>query len=197
MRYINSCKVICASKYFNDKEMNILYDKGVRFFGENRVDELIEKKEKIRKKDIEWHFIGHLQRNKAKKIINEIDVLHTVDSLKLLQEIQKHRNNTLDCLIQINLTNEKQKNGILIDEFPSFFNQAKKYDKINIIGLMTIGKNKDLETTRKIFSKLKSISKKYNLNELSMGMTEDFQIAIQEGSTMIRLGSYFKKLLKE
>jgi pyridoxal phosphate enzyme (YggS family) len=197
MRYINSCKVICASKYFNDKEMNILYDKGVRFFGENRVDELIEKKEKIRKKDIEWHFIGHLQRNKAKKIINEIDVLHTVDSLKLLQEIQKHRNNTLDCLIQINLTNEKQKNGILIDEFPSFFNQAKKYDKINIIGLMTIGKNKDLETTRKIFSKLKSISKKYNLNELSMGMTEDFQIAIQEGSTMVRLGSYFKKLLKE
>lgn len=197
MRYINSCKVICASKYFDYKEMNILYDKGVRFFGENRVDELIEKKEKIRKKDIEWHFIGHLQRNKAKKIINEIDVLHTVDSLKLLQEIQKHRNNTLDCLIQINLTNEKQKNGILIDEFPSFFNQAKKYDKINIIGLMTIGKNKDLETTRKIFSKLKSISKKYNLNELSMGMTEDFQIAIQEGSTMIRLGSYFKKLLKE
>jgi pyridoxal phosphate enzyme (YggS family) len=197
MRYINSCKVICASKYFNDKEMNILYDKGVRFFGENRVDELIEKKEKIRKKDIEWHFIGHLQRNKAKKIINEIDVLHTVDSLKLLQEIQKHRNNTLDCLIQINLTNEKQKNGILIDEFPSFFNQAKKYDKINIIGLMTIGKNKDLETTRKIFSRLKSISKKYNLNELSMGMTEDFEIAIQEGSTMIRLGSYFKKLLKE
>tara|TARA_B100001939_G_C16946267_1_gene620493 strand:+ start:4644 stop:5237 length:594 start_codon:yes stop_codon:yes gene_type:complete len=197
MRYINSCKVICASKYFNDKEMNILYNKGVRFFGENRVDELIEKKEKIRKKDIEWHFIGHLQRNKAKKIINEIDVLHTVDSLKLLQEIQKHRNNTLDCLIQINLTNEKQKNGILIDEFPSFFNQAKKYDKINIIGLMTIGKNKDLETTRKIFSRLKSISKKYNLNELSMGMTEDFEIAIQEGSTMIRLGSYFKKLLKE
>ena len=100
-------------------------------------------------------------------------------------------------MIQINLTKEKQKNGILIDEFPSFFNQAKKYDKINIIGLMTIGKNKDLETTRKIFSKLKSISKKYNLNELSMGMTEDFQIAIQEGSTMIRLGSYFKKLLKE
>ena len=197
MRYINSCKVICASKYFNDKEMNILYNKGVRFFGENRVYELIDKKEKIRKKDIEWHFIGHLQRNKAKKIINEIDVLHTVDSLKLLQEIQKHRNNTLDCLIQINLTNEKQKNGILIDEFPSFFNQAKKYDKINIIGLMTIGKNKDLETTRKIFSRLKSISKKYNLNELSMGMTEDFEIAIQEGSTMIRLGSYFKKLLKE
>ena len=196
MRYINSCKVICASKYFNDKEMNILYNKGVRFFGENRVDELIEKKEKIRKKDIEWHFIGHLQRNKAKKIINEIDVLHTVDSLKLLQVIQKHRNNTLDCLIQINLTNEKQKNGVLIDEFPSFFNQAKKYDKINIIGLMTIGKNKDLETTRKIFSRLKSISKKYNLNELSMGMTEDFEIAIQEGSTMIRLGSYFKKLLK-
>ena len=149
------------------------------------------------KKAIEWHFIGHLQRNKAKKIINEIDVLHTVDSLKLLLEIQKHRNSTLDCLIQINLTKEKQKNGILIDEFPSFFNQAKKYDKINIIGLMTIGKNKDLETTRKIFSKLKSISKKYNLNELSMGMTEDFQIAIQEGSTMIRLGSYFKKLLKE
>ena len=74
--------------------MNILYDKGVRFFGENRVNELIEKKEKIRKRDIEWHFIGHLQRNKAKKIINEIDVLHTVDSLKLLQEIQKHRNNT-------------------------------------------------------------------------------------------------------
>ena len=197
MRYINSCKVICASKYFDYKEMNILYDKGVRFFGENRVDELIKKKEKIRKKDIEWHFIGHLQRNKAKKIINEIDVLHTVDSLKLLLEIQKHRNSTLDCLIQINLTKEKQKNGILIDEFPSFFNQAKKYDKINIIGLMTIGKNKDLETTRKIFSKLKSISKKYNLNELSMGMTEDFQIAIQEGSTMIRLGSYFKKLLKE
>ena len=174
MRYINSCKVICASKYFDYKEMNILYDKGVRFFGENRVDELIKKKEKIRKKDIEWHFIGHLQRNKAKKIINEIDVLHTVDSLKLLLEIQKHRNSTLDCLIQINLTKEKQKNGILIDEFPSFFNQAKKYDKINIIGLMTIGKNKDLETTRKIFSKLKSISKKYNLNELSMGMTEDF-----------------------
>ena len=197
MRYINSCKVICASKYFDNKEMDILYDKGVRFFGENRVDELLKKKEKIRKKDIEWHFIGHLQRNKAKKIINEIDVLHTVDSLKLLQEIQKHRNNTLDCLIQINLTNEKQKNGILIDEFPSFFNQAKKYDKINIIGLMTIGKNKDLETTRKIFSRLKSISKKYNLNELSMGMTEDFEIAIQEGSTMIRLGSYFKKLLKE
>ena len=197
MRYINSCKVICASKYFDYKEMNILYDKGVRFFGENRVDELIKKKEKIRKKDIEWHFIGHLQRNKAKKIINEIDVLHTVDSLKLLLEIQKHGNSTLDCLIQINLTKEKQKNGILIDEFPSFFNQAKKYDKINIIGLMTIGKNKDLETTRKIFSKLKSISKKYNLNELCMGMTEDFQIAIQEGSTMIRLGSYFKKLLKE
>ncbi len=187
--------IICASKYFSPEQLRIIYQKGYHDFGENRVQVMLDKVDSLNDLDITWHFIGHLQSNKVKDIINHIDYLHTLDRLSVAKEIQKYRTGKIKCLIQLNLTEEPQKSGIYIDKLDQFLLEIKKYDKIELVGFMTMGKDQDEVETEEAFKKMYQLSMKYHLPLLSMGMTEDYQLAIKHHATHLRIGRKFYELL--
>ena len=181
----------------NKSILNILeaYNNGHRIFGENKVQELVKKAESL-PKDINWHMIGHLQSNKVKFIAPFISLIHTVDSFKLLKEINKRayqNNRIIDCLLQVHIATEKSKFGFNIDEIDNILERSNIFKNIKIKGLMGMAsftENKiqikqEFKTLEKIFSRIK----KEKQIILSMGMSNDYEIAIQEGSNMIRIGS--------
>ena len=188
--------IICASKYFDDQQLRIIYDKGYHDFGENRVQLLKDKIENLKDLNIRWHFIGHLQSNKVKEMINDIDYLHTLDRMSLAKEIQKHANHKIKCLIQMNLTEEPQKSGLYLDKLAQFLLEIKKYDKIELVGFMTMGKDEDDKKTEEVFKKLYDLSVKYDLPMISMGMTNDYELAIKHHATHLRIGRKFYELLQ-
>jgi hypothetical protein len=171
------------------------YTAGQRIFGENKIQEMTEKWEQM-PKDIQWHMIGHVQTNKVKFMAEYVSLIHGVDSLKLLEEInkqaQKH-NRVIDCLLQIYIAEEETKFGLDEKELEELVKQVqnKKLENIRIVGLMgmaTFTENK--EQIKKEFLHLKSIfDKTKSLSILSMGMSGDYQLAIECGSTMVRIGS--------
>jgi pyridoxal phosphate enzyme (YggS family) len=147
---------------------------------------------------LKWHLIGNLQRRKVKSIINEIDFFHALDSLKLAEEIQKRVNQSLDCFVEVNVSGEESKHGISPEELLPFVESLAALTKINIVGLMTMApKDASVQQIRKVFRTLKELRdlvqmKKFShapCTELSMGMSQDFQLAIEEGATFIRVGT--------
>ncbi|MDO9628565.1 MAG: YggS family pyridoxal phosphate-dependent enzyme [Acholeplasmataceae bacterium] len=195
MNFNESVTVICASKYFNTEEMRKLYQKQVFHFGENRVQDMLKKMDELIDLNITWHFIGHLQTNKVKDIINKIDYLHTLDRISLAESIQKYASKVLKCFVQVNLTNEDQKSGINPNNLSQFLIDIRKYDKIEVIGLMTIGKDNDLVATEHAFRMLDSLANEHHLNYRSMGMTSDYELAIKHHATHLRIGRKFLELL--
>lgn len=191
----NQAKVICASKYFDASQIRKLYQKGVRDFGENRVQDMLKKMDELSDLHVTWHFIGHLQTNKVKDMINKIDVLHTLDRMSLADVIQKYRKKPLPCFVQVNTTDEDQKSGLKVDNLDQFLIEIKKYDKIEIIGLMTMGKDQDDLKTDQAFQLLDELASKYHLPYRSMGMTEDYELAIKHHATHLRIGRKFKELI--
>lgn len=191
----NQYEVICASKYFNADEIIKIYQQGYHHFGENKVQDMLKKIDMLEDYPITWHFIGHLQSNKVKDMINKIDLLHTLDRISLAKEINKHRMSKLDCLIQLNISKEEQKSGIFIENIDEFLLEIKKYDKINIVGFMTMGVLNDPIKTEEIFIKLDALKQIYGFKYASMGMTDDYLIAIKHHATHIRIGRLFKSLL--
>lgn len=187
--------IVCASKYFSAEEMRKIYTLGYHDFGENKVQDFLQKKAMLSDLDITWHFIGHLQTNKVKSMINEINFLHTLDSIHLAETIQKYREIPLNCFIQLNLTEEDQKSGVLAANLDHFMNEMKKYDKIKPVGFMTMGKLDDPKKTAYAFELLSSLAQSYHLPFKSMGMTDDYDIAIKYQSTHLRIGRKFKELL--
>lgn len=185
--------LVAATKYVDSSEMRNLFKNGVTNFGENRVDAFLNKYEDLKDLNITWHFIGHLQRNKAKEVINKIDYLHSLDSLKLADEIEKYRERPLPTFVEVSINLEENKNGVPYYELEDFIKSLLKYKKIKLVGLMmmTIKISEDKENQ---FAKLVELKKKIekNLNikipYLSMGMSEDYLEAIKEGATHIRLG---------
>jgi len=176
------------------------YDAGSRDFGENKVQELIEKYE-VLPKDIRWHMIGHLQRNKVKYIVDKVALIHSVDSLRLAETIEheaaKH-NVTIPVLIEVNVAQEESKFGLKTEEVLSLVESVATFPHIHIEGLMTIAPYvEDPEENRGIFRQLKKLSvdiaakniNNVNMSVLSMGMTGDYQVAVQEGATMVRVGT--------
>lgn len=186
---------ICASKYFDVLQMRKLYDKGVRHFGENRVYDMLNKMDELNDLDITWHFIGHLQTNKVKDMINRIHFLHTLDRISLAEAIQKYADHPVQCFVQVNLTDEDQKSGISPDKVDQFLIEIKKYDKIEIIGLMTIGKDQDDQKTDEAFQHLDELAKKYGLPYRSMGMSNDYELAIKHHATHLRIGRKFLEMI--
>ncbi|SCJ14498.1 Predicted enzyme with a TIM-barrel fold [uncultured Clostridium sp.] len=175
------------------------YDIGQRDFGENKVQDLIAKKE-VLPKDIRWHFIGKLQTNKVKYLVNNVHLIHSLSSIKLLGKIESEfgKNNlSADVLIQINIGREESKSGIYEEELEDMIKAVENCNHVNVKGLMVIiPKGTDEENryyfnkTKKIFDNLKDRKlKNISMQVLSMGMTNDYKIAIQEGATMIRVGS--------
>ena len=206
---VQECKeknvtLVAVSKTKPVEDILELYNLGQRDFGENYVQELIEKEKQL-PKDIRWHFIGHLQTNKVKQIISFVHLIHGVDSLKLLQEINKESqkiNKITNCLLQIHIAEEETKFGLDEDELNEIIRQFGNsiMKNINIVGLMGMATNtNDEEQIHKEFKHLKSLQEKLStancpLSILSMGMTADYKIAIEEGSNMIRVGSLFLEI---
>ena len=175
------------------------YEYGQRVFGENKIQELVEKHNKL-PKDIEWHMIGHIQRNKVKYMAPFVSLIHSADSYRLIKEINKQgkiNNRVINCLLQIKIASEESKFGFTEKEATDFLNSDEyvSFKNIKIVGLMGMATFTDDQ--RKIdqeFNKLKIFYKKVNrsnseINVLSMGMSDDYPIAIRSGSTMIRIGS--------
>ena len=194
--------VVAASKYVDIDDMKHLLDAGIKDFGENRVDSFLEKYEQLKDLPIKWHFIGHLQRNKAKEVINKIEYLDSLDSLKLAELIQKDRLSPLKCLIEVSINLEENKNGVPYFELENFIKELQKYPKIQIMGLMMMSiRYSDEQALRQQFYKLRALrdemEQKLNIKlpYLSMGMSEDYKEAIEEGATHIRLGRILFNLL--
>jgi pyridoxal phosphate enzyme (YggS family) len=191
--------LIVVTKTYSPAKIMQAYDAGQKIFGENKVKEMLEKYEAL-PKDIEWHFIGHLQTNKVKYIASFVKLIHSVDSLKLLQEINKQglkNNRVIDCLLQIYIAREKTKFGMDQKEAEDLLlsEAFKKLHSIRIIGLMGMATNTDnIEQVRNEFRTLKTFydklqNRNHNIQTLSMGMSSDYTVAIEEGSNMIRIGS--------
>lgn len=186
--------LVAATKYGNKDDILELFNHGVKNFGENRVDAFLTKHEQFKDYiEIKWHFIGHLQRNKVKFMINKIDYLHSLDSLELAKMIDKLRERPLDTFIEVSINLEENKNGVPYYEAEQFINNIKQYQNIHIVGLMMMAiKGSDDTTTQ--FKKLRllrdELETKCNIKlpYLSMGMTDDYKEAILEGATHIRLG---------
>jgi pyridoxal phosphate enzyme (YggS family) len=194
--------LVAVSKNRPSEEIKELYDLGQRDFGENYVQELVEKYEAL-PKDINWHFIGHLQSNKVKYIAPFVSLIHGVDSFKLLKEINKQgekNHRVIDCLLQVYIAQEETKFGMNEDELDDIFGSAelKELKNIKIAGLMGMASfTENEEIIRNEFRYLKTLFHSYNnltiaccqLSIVSMGMSADYKIAIEEGSNMVRIGS--------
>lgn len=201
--YPEKVKLVAVSKYSSPEEIIEAYNLGVRIFGENKVQSLMEKKEFFQEKniyDISWDFIGNLQSNKAKYICDFVRLIHSVNKLSLAEEINKRAmiaNKKVDVLLEINVLGEESKDGYLLENLKKDSEKLTKIENINIIGLMTMAPFTENEgILRNAFVKLRKIRDILNievfdnrLTELSMGMTNDYKIALEEGATIIRIGS--------
>jgi pyridoxal phosphate enzyme (YggS family) len=196
--------LVAVSKTKPIQDLEEAYDAGQRHYGENKIQEMTEKWETL-PKDIKWHMIGHTQRNKVKYMAPYVHLIHSVDSPRLLKEINKQAKNNdrvIDCLLQIHIAEEESKFGFDEAELVDLLNDEafKEYENIQIKGLMGMATfTDDKEQVRKEFKNLAQLFKKikqdqllgsrHDFTELSMGMTGDYEIALEEGSTMVRIGS--------
>ncbi|MGM0499519.1 MAG: YggS family pyridoxal phosphate-dependent enzyme [Bacillota bacterium] len=195
-------KLLAVSKKHSFEEVKILNQAGVKFFGESRVQELEEKNENLLSDDIEidWHFVGHLQRNKVKYLMRmeNCRMIQSIDSLRLAKEVNKRakkNDRKIPILVEINISGDENKFGIKPEKAEEFLNKIINLDFLQIEGLMTILPYlDDSEKLRSYFKKMKKLFDKLSdevisLNELSMGMTNDYQIAVEEGATIVRVGT--------
>lgn len=190
----NVC-VVAATKYVGPDEMRDLYKHNVCNFGENRVDSFLAKYEALKDLDVKWHFIGHLQRNKCKQIINKIDYLHSLDSLELAKMIDKLRDKPLNCFIEVSINLEENKNGVDYHNIDQFMEEVLKYKNINVVGFMMMAIKNDNEDNLKeqflaLYNLKNRVEKDFNIKlpYLSMGMSDDYKEAIMAHTTHVRLG---------
>ena len=188
--------VVAATKYVDSNDIRELYKHNVKNYGENRVDAFLKKYDELKNlSDIKWHFIGHLQTNKAKDVINKIDVLESLDSLKLASIIEKERTTPLDTFIEVSINLEENKNGVNYKEINQFMESVLKYKKVHVVGFMMMAikgdKDEDILKQFKALKYLKErVEKDFNINlpYLSMGMSDDYKEAIKASTTHVRLG---------
>lgn len=215
LKYVNErIQKSCLKAWRDEKEVTLIavsktkpvsdlmeaYQEGCREFGENKVQELVDKYE-VMPKDIHWHMIGHLQTNKVKYIVDKVTMIHSVDSIKLAREISKEAQKkqvTVSILIEVNVAGEESKFGVSMEEAEPLIRKIALLDGIKICGLMTIAPYvEDEEKNRQYFADLKQLSvdiatkniDNVNMNVLSMGMTGDYAVAIEEGATYVRVGT--------
>ena len=183
-------QVVVASKYIDATQIQALSTLGLHDFGENRVDALLQKYEILKEDDnIRFHFIGHLQSNKAKLVANKIVCLHSLDSLKVARLLQEELRHPLDCYVELHLTDNEAKSGVKESDLASFLDGLQAYPKINVIGFMAMSdRGMDDNQKRAVFAHAKALADLYGLPKLSMGMSDDYLLAIEEGATTLRLG---------
>ena len=184
--------LVAISKTFTIEHIKPIIDKGHVHFGENKVQEALSKWSnlKVNNQNLKLHMVGKLQSNKAKDAVKLFDYIHSLDNQKLADTLAKHQNNLnkkLKYFIQVNIANEIQKSGVPVNELDSFYNYCVNEVNLNIIGLMVIPPNDD--NPEKYFKLMNDLKKSLGLKELSMGMSSDYDDAILQGSTFVRLGS--------
>ncbi|MCM1312262.1 MAG: YggS family pyridoxal phosphate-dependent enzyme [Bacteroides sp.] len=199
----NGVRLVAVSKYHPVEELQEAYDAGQRIFGESQVQELTAK-EKVLPKDIEWHFIGHLQTNKVKYIAPFVSLIHAVDSVRLLKEIDRQGAKVMrriPCLLQVHIAREETKFGFAPDELYAMLDEGewRRMEHVRIAGIMCMATNTDDDgqirtefcLAHQIFEKVKQtyFEEDNGFSELSMGMSHDYAIAMEEGSTLVRVGS--------
>ena len=192
--------LICVSKTIDAETINEAFDLGERVFGENRVQELTEKYPLVNP-DAHWHLIGHLQTNKVKYVVGKAELIHSVDSLHLAKEINKQAEKQGICqkiLLEVNISGEESKYGLTTEEIPTIIKEIGSLKALSFKGFMTMAPlYADEKEIREIFSNAKKLFdeyKPYGCEVLSMGMSQDFEIAVEEGATCVRVGrSIFKK----
>ena len=185
----NKIKLVAVTKTFPVDVIDNLINLGISSVGETKVQEAKKKFEKIGKK-VEWHMVGHIQSNKAKDAVKIFDIIHSIDRIKIARKVSEkclELNKKMPVLVQVNLTGDKF--GVKPEETVEFVNKTKKLEGIKVEGLMTIAPYVEPEETRPYFRRMKELALICKLKHLSMGMSNDFQVAIQEGATMVRIGT--------
>lgn len=201
-RRADDVRLLAVSKGQPVEKIRAFRRAGATLFGENYVQEFLEKYEALRDDDIRWHFIGRLQTNKVKYIVDKVECIHSVDSLKLAEEIErqaeKHHIAQLPILLQINIGEEDTKGGVSVDEAIALYRAVRTLSRITVRGLMTLPPFLEPEEVRPYFRRLRELrdriihEEKANpalFSELSMGMSHDFEVAVEEGATIVRLGT--------
>ena len=201
-REVDSVSVIAVTKYVDASTASQLVDQGVRHIGENRVDKFLEKYQALKEERLTWHLIGSLQRRKVKDVINFVDYFHALDSVKLAQEIQKRATHPIKCFLQVNISGEESKHGFAPEELDAVLPEIENLDKLQIVGLMTMAPfEASQDELQKIFAATHQLQtelqkkqlKNMPFTELSMGMSRDYDVAIANGSTFVRIGTSFFK----
>lgn len=189
--------IIAVTKYVTIERAQEALKAGIIHLGENRDQELLKKYEVLGNQPI-WHFIGTLQTRKVKKIIDKVDYIHSLDRLSLAEEIHKRANRKIPCFVQVNVSGEESKHGLPPEEVLPFIQQLAMYSNIEIVGLMTMAPYiKDEQILRNCFRSLKQLQDEIqnlklpyaSCTELSMGMSNDYEIAVEEGATFVRIGT--------
>ena len=190
-------RLLVASKYFTVEEMGLLHGAGIRLVGENRADDL-EQKWLRWSEAFEFHFIGHLQSRKVRQVLPCVSLIHSVDSISLVEELDKRAETEVWVLLEVNVSGEETKYGILPAAAETFLERVAAYRKVDFVGLMTMAPLVyDPEAVRPFFRSLRELrdrlaitfADRYGLSELSMGMSNDYQVAVEEGATIVRLGT--------
>ncbi|RNF40671.1 YggS family pyridoxal phosphate-dependent enzyme [Planococcus salinus] len=190
-------KIIAVTKQVGIARTQEAIEAGIRHLGENRPEGLLNKLSAI-DANVEWHYIGNLQSRKVKDVINKIDYLHSLDRMSLAKEIQKRAEQPVKCFVQVNVSREETKSGFAPEETLDFIKSLEAFDKIQVVGLMTMAPNTDNDSViRDVFKTLKSLQLRIAAeqlphapcNECSMGMSNDYRIAVQEGATFVRIGT--------
>lgn len=191
-------QLIAVTKYVSIETTREAIACGVHHIGENRVEGLLDKQKAIGRESVTWHFIGTLQTRKVKEVITSLDYLHSLDRLSLAKEIEKRATRPIKCFVQVNVSGEASKHGIPYEETLSFIKKLDAFSKVQVVGLMTMAPHiEDEAALRTIFKKLKGLQEEVAdlrlthapCSQLSMGMSNDFEVAIAEGATFIRIGT--------
>lgn len=190
--------LIAVTKTVDIQTTSELIDLGQVHIAENRADKFLAKQAALSSKDIVWHYIGNLQRRKVKEVINEVDYFHALDSLRLADEIQKRANHVIKCFVEVNVSGEESKHGFALEEVRDFILSLQNHEFIRVVGLMTMAPfDSTSQQQHEIFKQLKQKQleiEALNLSyapchDLSMGMSNDYEIAVMEGATYVRVGT--------
>ena len=191
-------RIVAVTKYVNEARAREAVEAGLTHIGENRLEGLIAKRRALADLDVTWHFIGTLQSRKVKDVLPQVDYIHSLDRLSLAKEIQKRAERAVKCFVQVNVSGEATKHGIREEEVLPFIDRLREFPNITVVGLMTMAPaNAEEDELRRISRRLKNwqraVEKKHwehaPCHELSMGMSRDYIIAVEEGATFVRIGS--------
>lgn len=193
-----SVHIIAVTKEVSVQRTEEAIEAGLLHLGENRPEGLLPKLDVIQQPNVAWHYIGTLQTRKVKQVINQIDYLHSLDRVSLAEEINKRAEKRVKCFVQVNVSGEESKHGLTKEQALAFIQELKAFEKIEVVGLMTMAPNTDDEQViRQVFRNLKQLQQEIAslqlsyapCTELSMGMSNDYEIAVQEGATFVRIGT--------